>query len=285
MYANIRRKFSNQDCVSLFLAICGFSMDLQASAAPAYRGASSFMPAVPPMAKQTPQGRSVPLNKEDLQAKISEQTMHETEHWIEEFKASAEFPKVCAAPTDGTAKATTSTDGKMVAEKQAAKAAKRQRQKDRKVAEQLAAKTLPCPPTAAAPVEKSQPQSMPALGNVFTSKAATSCVMVAYAGDVLPSTPLDKVVSAAAAASMDVDEEVSYGEAKPINNEPLYKLNCANAKDCGAYGLKWHQFMLVKETEGTADASWSGVIWGHCQPCSGFEEGAFKREARRQVSR
>jgi hypothetical protein len=53
-----------------------------------------------------------------------------------------------------------------------------------------------------------------------------------------------------------------------------------NAEECGARDLMWSQFMLVPPTEGTADASWAGKIWGTCQPCSGLTPAAFKRNAR-----
>ena len=167
----------------------------------------------------------------------------ETAQWIQEVVDSADTP-VGAAPKDDNVKAATPAAGKTEAEKKEAKAAKRRRQKDPKAAEKLPEKDDP------KMVEDETPPSMSA---------------------------------AAASGEGDAQEKVSYDLPEPVNDEPRYTLNCASAKECGAYGLKWSQFMLVPETSGPADASWFGVIWGHCQPCSGYEEGPFKREARRQV--
>ena len=216
----------------------------------------------------------------------------ETAQWIQEVVDSADTP-VGAAPKDDNVKAATPAAGKTEAEKKEAKAAKRRRQKDRKAAEKLPEKDDPkmvedeTPPSmsaAAASGEGDQERLLPpGHSDLGTSAAAASCAMVSYTEDKMTLTPVEKVVSAATAATMDAQEKVSYDLPEPVNDEPRYTLNCANAKECGAYGLKWSRFMLVPETSGTADASWSGVIWGHCQPCSGYEEGPFKREARRQV--
>ena len=57
---------------------------------------------------------------------------------------------------------------------------------------------------------------------------------------------------------------------------PKNRLDCTNAEECGHYGLKWSEFLLVDP-----EASWSGKIWGWCQECSGLDKKAFVREAKR----
>ena len=48
-----------------------------------------------------------------------------------------------------------------------------------------------------------------------------------------------------------------------VGDAPKYKLDCTNATDCGGYGLKWSEFLLVDP-----EASWAGKIWGWCLACS-----------------
>ena len=60
------------------------------------------------------------------------------------------------------------------------------------------------------------------------------------------------------------------------NDVPKNVLNCQNAKECEGYQLKWSQFLLCD-----AEASWSGQIYGWCQPCSGLTPKDFHKQAKK----
>ena len=191
-------------------------------------------------------------------------------------------------------------------EKKEAKAAKRQRQKNAKaLGNGVGARHQSAEEESSTVSSQSRPGRTTALDNVASpnssAKAASGSGQVTYTGVAIPS-------SSAAAASVPRDsrpvppgalervqaamqvvsdsDSVDYGSnSEDIPDKPKNQLDCMHAggeDGCGSYNLMWSQFMLVQPTEGEADASWSGKLWGTCQKCSGLEPRTFKREARRR---
>ena len=191
-------------------------------------------------------------------------------------------------------------------EKKEAKAAKRQRQKNAKaLGNGVRARHQSAEEESSTVSSQSRPGRWTAQNNVAvpssSAAAASGSGQVSYTGVAVPS-------SSAAAASVPRDsrpvppgalervraamqvvsdsDSVDYGSnSEDIPDKPKNQLHCMHAggeDGCGAYNLLWSQFMLVLPTEGEADASWSGKLWGTCQKCSGLEPRTFKREARRR---
>ena len=132
---------------------------------------------------------------------------------------------------------------------------------------------------------KDPDEAVPGL-SVATSSGSVPAIL--YTGQRLPQRGMASTASALEVkAAMEVDSEsVDYAgdsDAEPVAKQPKYQLDCMNAggeNGCGQFGLMWTDFLLVKSTPGTADASWAGKIWGHCRICSGMNEKEFDKQSR-----
>jgi hypothetical protein len=170
-------------------------------------------------------------------------------------------------------------------EKKEAKAAKRQRQKNAKAqGNGVIARNQSAEEESSAVSSQSRPGRTTAQNNVAVPSSSAAAASVPTDSRPVPPGALERVRAAMQVVS-DSDS-VDYGSnSEDIPDKPKNQLDCMHAggeDGCGAYNLLWSQFMLVLPTEGEADASWSGKLWGTCQKCSGLDPRTFKREGRRR---
>ena len=146
-------------------------------------------------------------------------------------------------------------------EKKAAKSIERRRQKDAK---------------AALAETKAQPEDDDSAGAPTLEQA-----LVPGAAKENPD-PASCVAGGSGAAKGNAPSEYSttMGDDSGSGSEddtPGNQLNCANADKCNQRNLLWSQFLLVED-----EASWQGVIWGHCLLCSALSMKEFKKLARKR---